>query len=56
MKTLPVMIRVEPKKWHVLQREASKLDLTTPQLIRRILDDYLKDTKSHARSLDIDHD
>ncbi len=41
MKTLPVMIRVEPKKWQALQKAASKYDLTTPQLVRKILNEWL---------------
>jgi hypothetical protein len=51
MKTLPVMIRIEPKKWTKLQRHARKMDVTTPQLVRLILNDWLekqRDCKEHS--------
>lgn len=49
MKTLSVMIRVEPRKWKKLQDKARDQDLTTPQLIRRILDEWLGEDDSEKR-------
>jgi hypothetical protein len=45
MKTLPIMIRVDPMKWQEIQREARKRDLTTPQLVRIILNEWLENVK-----------
>jgi hypothetical protein len=50
MKTLPIMIRVEPKKWHAIQREAAKRDRTTPQLVREILNDWLVKARHENRT------
>jgi len=55
MKTLPVMIRVEPKKWHAIQKEAHKRDLTTPQLVRQILNNWLVGARHENRTGDDHH-
>lgn len=50
MKTVPYMIRFELRVWRKLQKAAEKSDLSTPQLIRRILNEWLSKDKDENRS------
>lgn len=46
MKTVPYMIRFQLKVWRKIQKEAAKQDLSTPQLIRRIINEWLEQNEN----------
>jgi len=40
-KTVPVMLRLDPKAWKQFQQEAEDRDLRPAQLIRKIMQEWL---------------
>lgn len=49
MKTIPVMLRLDPADWKLFQQEAKALDLTRAQLIRKIMHQWLEKASKKAK-------
>jgi hypothetical protein len=45
-KTLPINIRIEPIKWKAMQKAAMDRYQTAPQLVRKLIDEFLKDLRA----------